>query len=104
MPELLASIHVTGSAHRGVANRGSLALVNKERLRHILVRTLHENEFSSPYGIRALSRHHAEHPYVFNVRGEEYRVSYRPAESDTGVFGGNSNWRGPIWLPVNALR
>ena len=64
---------------------------------------LDENEFLSPYGIRALSRYHAEHPYVFSAGGQEYRVSYLPAESDTGMFGGNSNWRGPIWMPVNAL-
>ena len=64
---------------------------------------LDENEFLSPYGIRALSRYHAEHPYVFSVGGQEYRVDYLPAESDTGMFGGNSNWRGPIWMPVNAL-
>ena len=64
---------------------------------------LDENEFLSPYGIRSLSRYHAEHPYVFTVGGQEYRVSYLPAESDSGMFGGNSNWRGPIWMPVNAL-
>ncbi len=64
---------------------------------------LDEKEFLSPYGIRALSRYHAEHPYVFRVGDQEYRVAYLPAESDTGMFGGNSNWRGPIWMPVNAL-
>jgi hypothetical protein len=103
MPELAASIHATGPGHFGVAERGILALVNEERLRRILSRMLDENEFLSPYGIRALSRYHAEHPYSFWVDGQEYRVNYLPAESDTGMFGGNSNWRGPIWMPVNAL-
>jgi hypothetical protein len=78
-------------------------LVNGDRLRRILTRMLDENEFLSPYGIRSLSRFHADHPYVFSVGGQEYRVGYLPAESDSGMFGGNSNWRGPIWLPVNAL-
>jgi hypothetical protein len=64
---------------------------------------LDENEFLSPYGIRSLSRYHAEHPYVFRVGDQDYAVSYLPAESDTGMFGGNSNWRGPIWMPVNGL-
>jgi len=102
-PELLKSIHPTGPAHRGYGERGIFALVDPERLRRILSRMLDEEEFFSPYGIRALSRYHAEHPYVFNVNGQEYRVNYLPAESDTGMFGGNSNWRGPIWMPVNAL-
>ena len=103
MPELLQSIHATGPDHYGVAERGILALVNEERLRRILSRMLEESEFLSPYGIRALSRCHADHPYAFSVQGQEYRVNYLPAESDTGMFGGNSNWRGPIWMPVNAL-
>jgi hypothetical protein len=64
---------------------------------------LDEKEFLSPHGSRSLSRYHAEHPYTFHADGREYRVSYLPAESDTGMFGGNSNWRGPIWAPVNAL-
>ena len=64
---------------------------------------LDEQEFLGPYGIRSLSRYHAEHPYSFWVHGEEYRVSYLPAESDTGMFGGNSNWRGPVWFPINIL-
>jgi hypothetical protein len=103
MPELLESIHPTGPGHFGVAERGIFSLVNQDRLRRILTRMLDENEFLSPYGIRSLSRYHAEHPYVFMAGGQEYRVSYLPAESDTGMFGGNSNWRGPIWMPVNAL-
>jgi len=103
MPELLDSIHATGPGHLGYGERGIVALVNEGRLRRILTRMLDENEFLSPYGIRALSRYHADHPYVVDVEGQEYRVNYLPAESDTGMFGGNSNWRGPIWMPVNAL-
>jgi len=103
MPELLESIHPTGPGHLGYADRGITALVNPKRLRRILSRMLDEKEFFSPYGIRALSRYHAEHPYVLNVEGQGYRVNYLPGESDTGMFGGNSNWRGPIWMPVNAL-
>ena len=103
MPELLETIHPTGPGHFGVAERGILALVNPERLRRILTKMLDENEFLSPYGIRSLSKFHEQHPYVFNVGGQEYRVDYLPAESNTGMFGGNSNWRGPVWMPVNAL-
>jgi hypothetical protein len=69
----------------------------------VLAKMLDENEFLSPYGIRSLSRYHADHPYLIQAGGQEYRVAYLPAESDTGMFGGNSNWRGPIWTPVNAL-
>jgi hypothetical protein len=103
MPGLLETIHATGPGHYGYGERGIAALVNPERLRRILTRMLDENEFLSPYGIRALSRYHADHPYIFNIGGQEYRVNYLPAESDTGMFGGNSNWRGPVWMPVNAL-
>jgi len=103
MPDLLDNIHPTGPGHLGVGERGIMALVNQDRLRRILSRMLDENEFLSPYGIRALSRCHAVHPFVYSVHGNEYRVSYLPAESDSGMFGGNSNWRGPIWMPVNAL-
>lgn len=103
MPELLNSIHPSGPGHFGVAERGILALVNPERLRRILTKMLDENEFLSPYGIRSLSKFHEQHPYIFQVQGQEYRVDYLPAESNTGMFGGNSNWRGPIWMPVNAL-
>ena len=103
MPELRDAIHPTGPGHLGYAGRGIAALVHPDRLRRILTRMLDENEFLSPYGIRALSRYHADHPYVVNVAGQEYRVNYLPAESDTGMFGGNSNWRGPVWMPVNAV-
>jgi Mannosylglycerate hydrolase MGH1-like glycoside hydrolase domain len=103
MPELRDTIHPTGPGHLGYADRGIAALVNPQRLRRILSRMLDEKEFLSPYGIRALSRYHAEHPYIFNTGGQEYRVNYLPAESDSGIFGGNSNWRGPIWMPVNAV-
>ena len=87
----------------GVAERGIIALLNPERLRRILTKMLDENEFLSPYGIRSLSKFHEQHPYVFHVDGQEYRVDYLPAESNTGMFGGNSNWRGPIWMPVNVM-
>ena len=103
MPELLKTIHPTGAGHFGVAERGLLALVTPERLRRILTKMLDENEFLSPYGIRSLSKFHEPHPFVFHVQGQEYRVDYLPAESNTGMFGGNSNWRGPVWIPVNAM-
>jgi hypothetical protein len=103
MPELFESVHATGPGHQGVANRGIFALVNEQRLRRILTRMLDEREFLSPFGLRALSRAHLDEPYVFNSGGREYGVGYLPAESDSGMFGGNSNWRGPIWMPVNIL-
>jgi Glycosyl hydrolase family 63 C-terminal domain len=103
MPELAKTIHPTGPGHFGVADRGIMALVNPERLRRILTKMLDENEFLSPYGIRSLSKFHAQHPYIFRVDCQEHRVDYLPAESNTGMFGGNSNWRGPVWMPVNAL-
>jgi Glycosyl hydrolase family 63 C-terminal domain len=103
MPELLNGIHATGPGNWGIADRGILALVNEERLRRILTCMLDEKEFLSPYGIRALSRYHEDHPYKVYVDGREYRVTYVPAESDSGMFGGNSNWRGPVWMPMNVL-
>ena len=103
MPELLNSIHPTGPGHLGIAERGILALVTPERLRRILAKMLDENEFLGAHGIRAISKFHQEHPYVFHVQGQEHRVDYLPAESNTGMFGGNSNWRGPVWMPVNAM-
>jgi Glycosyl hydrolase family 63 C-terminal domain len=103
VPELAKTIHPTGPGHLGVAERGVIALVNPERLRRILTRMLDENEFLGPHGIRSISKFHERNPYVLHVNGQEYRVDYLPAESNTGMFGGNSNWRGPVWMPVNAL-
>ena len=103
MPELFASMHPTGPGHFGVANRGIMAMVTPERLRRILTKMLDENEFLGPCGIRSLSKFHEKSPFIFHVHGQEYRVDYLPAESNTGMFGGNSNWRGPVWMPVNAM-
>jgi len=76
---------------------------DQNKLRHILHKMLDENEFLSPHGIRSVSKFHDEHPYIFEANGEQYRVDYEPAESTTGLFGGNSNWRGPVWFPINYL-
>jgi hypothetical protein len=103
MPELATTMHPTGPGHLGVDERGILALVNPDRLRRILARMLDENEFLGPHGIRSISKFHERNPYVLHVNGQEHRVDYLPAESNTGMFGGNSNWRGPVWMPVNAL-
>lgn len=100
-PELRAAIHDPMKV--GVAGQRLASILDETRLRRVLSKMLDESEFLSPYGLRSLSRYHAEHPYVIQAGGQEYRVSYLPAESDTGMFGGNSNWRGPIWMPVNAL-
>ncbi|HUO33544.1 MAG TPA: hypothetical protein VMU43_00990 [Candidatus Acidoferrum sp.] len=100
-PELAANIHDPAKA--GCSGRLMTAVLNETNLRRMLSRMLDDNEFLSPYGIRSVSRYHAEHPYVFRVEGQESSVAYLPAESDTDMFGGNSNWRGPIWMPVNAL-
>ena len=100
-PELTALIH--DPRRLGHSGRRLTSILNEKNLRRVLAKMLDENEFLSPYGIRSLSRLHAEHPFVFRVGQEDYRVSYLPAESDTGMFGGNSNWRGPIWMPVNDL-
>ena len=80
-----------------------LAIPSKDRLTRVLRYLLDENEFLSPYGIRSLSRAHLEHPYVFRSKGHEYCIRYTPGESDSGLFGGNSNWRGPVWFPLNYL-
>jgi hypothetical protein len=100
-PELTDFIHDLRKI--GSEGRFMAAVLNETNLRRVLTRMLDENEFLSPYGIRALSRYHAEHPYVFHAGGQEYPVVYLPAESNNGMFGGNSNWRGPVWMPVNAM-
>jgi hypothetical protein len=100
-PEILASIH--DPTEPGVAGRRLTSILDEHKLRRVLAKMLDENEFLSEFGIRSLSRYHADHPYVFHAGGQDYRVAYLPAESDTNMFGGNSNWRGPIWMPVNGL-
>ncbi len=102
-PEVLAHVAPTEEGFIGYANRRLLSVLNRKKLERVLGYMLDEREFLSPYGIRSLSRHHKDHPFVFDVAGQRYDVTYVPAESDTGMFGGNSNWRGPIWMPVNAL-
>jgi hypothetical protein len=94
----VACMHLPGEGARRL-----LSLVDSEQLRRILKVMLDEREFLSPYGIRAVSRIHQDEPYVLRVNGSEYRVDYEPGESTNGLFGGNSNWRGPIWFPVNFL-
>ena len=100
-PELCANIHMPSKP--GIAGRRMLSVISRDKLRRILTRMLDENEFLSPYGIRSLSRFHKDNPFVFQANGQEFRVDYLPGESDNGMFGGNSNWRGPIWMPVNFL-
>jgi hypothetical protein len=100
-PELRRFIH--DPVARGERGRRLASVLDEAKLRRVLAVMLDESEFLGRYGIRSLSRRHAEHPYVFRVNGQEFRVAYAPAESDSGMFGGNSNWRGPIWMPVNAL-
>jgi len=100
-PELAANLHMP--SEQGIAGRRLLATVNEDKLRRILTKMLDEKEFFGPHGIRALSLYHLEHPFVFTLAGQESRVGYVPGDSDSGMFGGNSNWRGPVWMPVNFL-
>jgi len=94
---------LTQAADVSPEGRRILALVDEERLQRILTVMLDEDEFLGPHGIRAISRRHLEQPCVFDWGGQEYNVHYLPAESDTGIFGGNSNWRGPVWFPMNLV-
>jgi hypothetical protein len=102
-PELLAQIAPTDTGFIGYNQRRLLSILNKRKLERVLGYMLDENEFLGPHGIRSLSLYHLDHPYVIQVGGQEYKVQYLPAESNTGMFGGNSNWRGPVWMPVNLL-
>ncbi|MGE5232639.1 MAG: MGH1-like glycoside hydrolase domain-containing protein, partial [Acidobacteriota bacterium] len=98
LAELVSRFH-----EPGMEDRRMLSLLRPYRLKSVLERVFDESEFLSPYGVRALSRHHLEQPYVLHLDGHEFSVSYQPGESDSGLFGGNSNWRGPVWFPMNYL-
>ncbi|MBZ5537241.1 MAG: glucosidase [Acidobacteriia bacterium] len=100
-PDLVGNVACMRTA--GQRERRLLSIVDRDKLRRVLALMLNEQEFLSPFGIRALSRYHQDRPYMLGANGNSYRVAYEPAESSTGLFGGNSNWRGPIWFPVNFL-
>jgi len=100
-PELVESVRPM--VHPGPNNTLILGLVRTDQLRRMLGYMLDEKEFLSPYGVRAVSLYHRDNPLVMQLNGQEYRLDYEPAESQTNLFGGNSNWRGPIWMPVNFL-
>jgi Glycosyl hydrolase family 63 C-terminal domain len=103
-PEVIEKIASAEDLEKGgYLGRRLLTTCNRPKLTSVLRYLLDENEFLSPYGIRSLSRYHLDHPFVMHLGGQEYKVQYLPAESNTGMFGGNSNWRGPIWMPVNGL-
>jgi hypothetical protein len=102
-PEMIAHIAPTDSGFIGYGGRRLFSILTRKKLERVLSYLLDENEFLGPYGIRSLSRYHLDHPYVFWTGGQEFKVQYLPAESNTGMFGGNSNWRGPVWMPVNVL-
>lgn len=102
-PEVVAHVAPTDEGFIGHKGRRLLSTINKKKLESILRYLLDENEFLGPYGIRSLSKFHKDHPFKFRVGHEELSVDYLPAESNTGMFGGNSNWRGPVWMPVNVL-
>lgn len=95
--------YMDSDCRKDVHGHRLLAIPSRERLERVLRYMLDEDEFLSPFGIRSVSKYHERHPYAFQVNGDEYRVDYVPGESNTGLFGGNSNWRGPIWFPINFL-
>ena len=102
-PEVVKQIAVFDGGFKGYADRRMTSVCSHAKLERILKYMLDENEFLSPYGMRSLSKYHLDHPFEFDFGGQQYKVQYLPAESNTGMFGGNSNWRGPIWMPVNIL-
>jgi len=102
-PDVFSHIAPTEDGYIGYGGRRLLSVLNRRKLERVLAYLLDENEFLGPHGIRSLSKFHDRHPFVFHVEGQAHVVSYLPAESDNGMFGGNSNWRGPVWMPVNVL-
>jgi len=102
-PELVSHVAPTDEGFIGYKGRRLLSILNRRKLERVLGYLLDEQEFLGPHGIRSLSRYHLDHPFRFWVGHQEYTVQYLPAESNTGMFGGNSNWRGPVWMPVNGL-
>jgi hypothetical protein len=102
-PELVSHVAPTSDGYIGYKGRRLLSILNKAKLERVLGYMLDENEFLGPHGLRSVSRHHLDHPFVFHIGGQEYKVQYLPGESNSGMFGGNSNWRGPVWVPVNTI-
>jgi hypothetical protein len=102
-PKVSTSLSLESLRKDGVGGRRLMSLMDEKKCRRVLARMLDESEFLGPFGIRSVSRYHLDHPYIFHVGNQEYRVQYVPAESDTGMFGGNSNWRGPVWMPINVM-
>jgi len=102
-PQMVSHVAPTDHGFVGINGRRLLSPMNRTKLMRVLAYLLDEHEFLGPCGIRSLSRYHLEHPFTFRVGHQEYKVKYLPAESDTGMFGGNSNWRGPVWMPINVL-
>jgi hypothetical protein len=102
-PDLVSQVAPTDEGFAGHKGRRLLSILNRKKLQRVLGYLLDENEFLGPYGIRSLSKYHLDHPFKFWVGHQEFSVQYLPAESNNGMFGGNSNWRGPVWMPVNTL-